>query len=160
MKKKINITVAKRFPKVHQRAGQPTNFAEKIMLGEKLHTIRKNYDLWAVNAEKMQTGRFVLSVRQWIEEPYKSKQREVFNTDAFVSVERITIQYHAQSDSIAVCIEDKTLDASEVATLIENDGLTEEDFKDWFFCKQRHNEDTTFEGVIVHFTSFRYSNAA
>ena len=74
-RKKILITLSRVFPQTHSRRGQPTGFSDKLAAGIKIHTIRKNYDLWAVNAEKMNRGGFSLSVRQWIDKPYRSKQR-------------------------------------------------------------------------------------
>lgn len=51
--KKIVITVSKQFPKTKGRCGEPTRFREKLATGEKIHTIRRNFDLWRVNSEKM-----------------------------------------------------------------------------------------------------------
>lgn len=157
MKKKINIVVAKTYPTVHKRHGEPTHFATKIVNGEKLHTIRTNYDLWKVNADKMQTGNYVLSVRQWSGVPRRSKQREIFNTDECIGVEHITIQYSVNSDTLTVTVENRLLSQEEVEQLAKNDGTTVDDFKDWFFAKQRHRQDGTFIGVIVHFTPLRYA---
>ena len=142
MKRKINIVVSKAYPKVHKRHGEPTHFATKLVNGEKLHTIRNNYDLWAVNAEKIRSGKYVLSVRQWSGVPRRSKQREVYNTEEEIGVEHIAMNYSAD----------------EIELLAKNDGTTVDDFKDWFFWKQRNKEDATFNGVIVHFTPFRYAN--
>lgn len=159
MKKKINIVVSKAFPKVHRRSGEPTHFASKIVNGEKLHTIRQNYDLWAVNAEKMQSGNFILSIRQWTDMPYRSKQRVVCNCEEPIGVEHIGMRYHADNDSIAVVIEDRVLSEDEINKLAKNDGLSDiNDFKDWFFWKQRNKEDAVFKGVIIHFTSLRYAH--
>lgn len=157
MKKKINIVIAKAYPTIHKRHGEPTNFASKLINGQKLHTIRTNYDLWAVNAEKMRSGNYVLSVRQWSGVPRRSKQREVCNTDETIGVEHITMQYSVESDRLAVTIEDRRLNDSEIEQLAINDGTTVDDFKDWFFAKQRHKEDAVFNGVIVHFTPLRYA---
>lgn len=157
MKKKINIVVAKAYPTIHKRHGEPTHFATKLVNGEKLHTIRANYDLWAVNAEKMRTGNYVLSVRQWIGTPRRSKQREVFNTEEHIGVERVEMKYSVDADSLSVTVEDRILSEDEIEQLAANDGTTVDDFKDWFFAKQRHKEDATFKGVIVHFTSLRYA---
>lgn len=159
MKKKINIVIAKSFPTIHKRHGEPTHFASKLVNGEKLHTIRGNYDLWRVNADKMQTGKYVLSVRQWSGVPRRSKQREVYNTDECIGVEAVAIEYSADADSIAVSIEKRTLSNEEIERLAKNDGMTLDDFKDWFFAKQRNKQDASFNGVIVHFTPLRYSSA-
>lgn len=157
MKRKINIVVSKAYPKVHKRHGEQTHFATKLVNGEKLHTIRNNYDLWAVNAEKMKTGNYVLSVRQWSGVPRRSKQCEIYHTDEEIGVEHITMMYSADDDSIAVCVEDRYLSEDEIAQLAKNDGTDVDDFKDWFFCKQRNKQDATFNGVIVHFTPLRYA---
>ncbi|MCM1152480.1 MAG: hypothetical protein NC328_02350 [Muribaculum sp.] len=159
MKKKINIVIAKAYPTIHKRHGEPTHFASKLVNGQKLHTIRTNYDLWAVNAEKMQSGNYLLSVRQWSGVPRRSKQREVYNTDEAIGVERITMQYRVDDDSIAVTVEERAMTDSEVEQLAFNDGTTVDDFKDWFFAKQRHKEDAVFNGVIVHFTPHRYAQS-
>ena len=160
MKKKINIIVAKVFPTKHKRHGEPTHFAAKIVNGDKLHTIRTNYDLWAVNAEKMRTGRYVLSVRQWVGKPRQSKQHEVFNTEEEIGVEHISMRYFANADGLRVVVENRQLTQCEIEQLVKNDGTNIDDFKDWFFGKQRHREDATFTGVIVHFTSARYADAS
>lgn len=159
MKKKINIVVAKAYPTIHKRHGEPTHFASKLVNGIKLHTIRSNYDLWKVNADKMQTGKYVLSVRQWSGVPRRSKQREIYNTDECIGVERITMQYSVEDDELTVTVENRLLSHEEVEQLAQNDGTTVDDFKDWFFAKQRHKEDATFNGVIVHFTPLRYFRA-
>lgn len=159
MKKKINIVIAKAYPTIHKRHGEPTHFASKLVNGQKLHTIRTNYDLWAVNAEKMQSGNYLLSVRQWSGVPRRSKQREVYNTDEAIGVERITMQYRVDDDSIAVTVEDREMRTEEIEQLAFNDGTTVDDFKDWFFAKQRHKEDAVFNGVIVHFTPHRYAQS-
>lgn len=157
MKNNINIVLSKAYPTAHKRRGEPTNFATKLINNEKLHTIRNNYDLWAVNAEKMQTGKYVLSVRQWSGIPRRSKQREVYSTEEAIVVERIAMKYSADNDSISVCIENRYLSADEIEQLAKNDGTTVDDFKDWFFAKQRNKKDATYNGVIVHFTNFRYA---
>lgn len=158
MRKKINIVVAKAYPKIHKRAGQPTDFAKKIVNNTKLHTIRGNYDLWRVNADKMQSGNYLLSVSQWSSTPRQSKQREIFNTDERIGVERITIAYSVATDTIEVSVEQQALSQSEIVTLAANEGLSLDDFIDWFFAKARHESDKTFSGVIVHFTPLRYAH--
>lgn len=158
MKSKINIVVSKAYPKVHKRHGEPTHFASKLINGEKLHTIRKNYDIWALNAEKIRTGKYVLSVRQWSGVPRRSKQKEVYNTEEEIGVEHITMKYSADDDGLSVCVEERYLSEYEIELLARNDGTTVDDFKDWFFWKERNKQDATFNGVIVHFTPFRYAN--
>lgn len=154
-RKKILITLSRVFPQTHSRRGQPTGFSDKLSAGIKIHTIRRNYDLWAVNAEKMNRGGFSLSVRQWIDKPYRSKQREIYTSDTPIGVERIRIEYRRKTDEIIAHVNGEFVCAARLAS---NDGLSLDDFKDWFVGERRHNENYTFNGVVIHFTSFRYAS--
>ncbi len=154
-RKKILITLSRVFPQTHSRRGQPTGFSDKLAAGIKIHTIRRNYDLWAVNAEKMNRGGFSLSVRQWIDKPYRSKQREIYTSDTPIGVERIRIEYRRKTDEIIAHVNGEFVCAARLAS---NDGLSLDDFKDWFVGERRHNENYTFNGVVIHFTSFRYAS--
>ena len=68
--------LSKTFPKGHLHAGEQTFFKEKLGIS-KLHTIRANYSLWEQRIAEIQAGKGVLSIRQWVGEPYKSKQVEI-----------------------------------------------------------------------------------
>lgn len=163
--KKIVLTLSRVFPKTHPNAGQPTNFKERLhntVLGKrgqwcKLHTIRRNFDLWKVNADKMQRGGFVLCVRQWSARPYNSPQVEIEQLHQPIGVQRIRMYFNYMKDTITVYIDgDHQLECS-VEELAHNDGLTLQQFKDWFFGKSRRNfSNDVYEGVIIHFTNFRY----
>lgn len=155
MKKRICITLSRVFPQTHSRRGQPTGFSDKLANGTKIHTIRNNYDLWAVNAEKMQTGKYLLSVRQWIDKPYRSKQREINRIDTPIGVEKVRIAYNAERDEIIAHVKGQFVCATQLAS---NDGMSLNDFKDWFAGDKRHKEDCIFNGVVIHFTSFRYAS--
>lgn len=152
MKKKINITLSRVFPVTHSRRGEPTDFATKLASAEKIHTIRRNYDLWKVNAEKMQRGRFYLSIRQWSGKPYNSPLLEIAQRHNPVGVQHVQIHYHAAGDIITAKIDGRDADCY---TLAKNDGLSMQDFKEWFFGRYP-TVDKTFIGVIIHFTDFRY----
>lgn len=155
MKKKIILTVSRVFPVTHSRRGEPTEFDSKLKFGQKIHTIRKNYDLWALNAKKMQRGDYYLSIRQWSDKPYRSPQKEVLQCHTPIGVQPITLSYHADNDTVTANIDGcEWLDA-DCYTLAKNDGLSTEDFKEWFFGRDR-KRDMSFQGVIIHFTNFRY----
>ena len=141
------------FPKTHNRAGEPTGFSDKLASGKKIHTIRRNYDLWRLNAEKMQRGGYALSIRQWIDKPYRSKQREIHVQNEPIRVQKVYMHYDSTKDSVDVSVEHTLVDAEYIA---KNDGLTLEDFKDWFFSNVRHKEDADFNGVVIHFRPFSY----
>lgn len=151
--KKICITLSRVFPQTHSRRGEPTGFKDKLASGSKMHTIRSNYDLWALNAEKMQRGGYTLSIRQWIDKPYRSKQREIHSQNEPISVQRVRMHYNSKTDNIDVQVEHTLVDTEYIA---KNDGLSLEDFKDWFFGSVRHQEDADFNGVVIHFKTFSY----
>lgn len=153
MKKKICITLSRVFPQTHSRRGEPTGFGDKLASGAKKHTIRRNYDLWRLNAEKMQRGGYTLSIRQWIDKPYRSKQREIHTQNEPIRVQRVSMRYNSKTDSIDVSVEHTLVDTEYIA---RNDGLSLEDFKDWFFGSVRHKEDADFKGVVIHFKPFSY----
>lgn len=156
-KKKICITLSRVFPATLPRAGELTEFETKLKAGKKIHTIRRNFDLWAVNAEKMQRGDFYLSVRQWSGKPYRSKQREIHTIDKPIGVQRIQISYHHDFHANKPYLTARIIGGNDidVVELAKNDGLSLSDFADWFFGKEPQG-DMTFNGVIIHFTDFRY----
>ena len=152
MKNKIVIILSRVFPTTHSRRGQETNFANKFLSGEKKHTIRQNYDLWKVNAEKMKRVNFYVSIRQWTGRPYHSSMEEIAKIHK-LGIQSIAIYYHSDNDTMTAKIDGKEwFDAD---TLAKNDGLSIQDFKEWFFGKEP-KEDKVFNGCIVHFTDFRY----
>lgn len=51
------ITLSQYFLATHKRAGDPTDFKEKFLSGEKIHTIRANYPLWEKRIKEVQEGR-------------------------------------------------------------------------------------------------------
>lgn len=155
MKKKIILTVSRVFPVTHSRRGELTEFYSKLKFGQKIHTIRKNYDLWALNAEKMQRGDYYLSFRMWSDKPYRSPQIEVLYSHTPIGTQRIELSYHADNDTITAKIDGREWLDADCYTLAKNDGLSVQDFKEWFFGKEP-KEDKVFDGVIIHFTDFRY----
>lgn len=71
------ITVAKNFLANHPKKGTPTNFEQKILSGEKTHTIRGNFAYWNGIVQQVKQGKALISVRQWSGRPYNSKQNEI-----------------------------------------------------------------------------------
>lgn len=148
------ITLSQNFPAMHKQAGKPTNFKEKFLRGEKIHTIRANYPLWEKRIKEVQDGRAVLSVRQWTGKPYRSKQVEITTLTAEdeigVQAARIVagiylkIIFDDNFEHYFVSEEERTL-------LAKNDGLSLEDWKEWFI-----SYDITNPLAIIHFTKFRY----
>ena len=126
--------LSKTFPKGHLHAGEQTFFKEKLGIS-KLHTIRANYSLWEQRIAEIQAGKGVLSIRQWVGEPYKSKQVEIAQLTANegVGIQKLIF---------------KSMDRYMFA---KNDGLSFKDWKAWF-----RNYDLSNPLAIIHFTNFRY----
>jgi len=171
-KKCYVLMLAKKFPAYHLKSGQPTDFKYKIrkaindfktlgavysfltaketelsLSGDyapKIHTIRTNIHLWIKRAEKINNGKAYLSVREWLDKPYRSKQRELFRFYK-ISIELIkltTIAYLLETHNFGIP---------------QNDGLNFDDFMQWFnpnFKDKKHNTNECY--AIIHFTDFRY----
>lgn len=148
-KKKVILTLCKVFPVKHSKAGTPTGFEEKLKSGLKKHTIRHNAKgVWDERYKGISSGKKYLSVREWTGRPYNSEQREYASYDK-IGLQHITMTYG--TDSVPqIKIDGKKVPVEVVA---KNDGLSVDDFVEWIF---RENWSNVFEGVVVHFTDFRY----
>ena len=142
-KKTYVLILSLEFPKTHKKAGKETFFFRLILDEIKKHTIRKNYPLWKSRVDEINAGRAVLSVRYWSGLPYRSRQFECLE---FSRVGIQKIQY--ERDSFFIDDLDSPL---KIEDLAKNDGLSLEDFRDWF--KPMPTEPM----AILHFTDdFRY----
>jgi hypothetical protein len=144
------IMIAKNFFKGHINAGELTNFRKKIEKGEKIHTIRPNYDLWAKRIYEVNMGRAILSIREWIEKPYHSKQREIY----FLTQFEVECQQIIYSNDDCYSIPQNPFGLTNhynIQTIAKNDGLTPDQFNSWF-----KNYDLSKPMAIIHFTNFRY----
>lgn len=138
------LTISEKFPKTHPKAGQPTNFALAIKYYEKIHTIRGNYDFWEKRFKKIYNGEAILSVRVWKGKPYNSKQLEIFRYDNLSKIGIEKLEFEKVGDYQIPKLTD-------IKTLSTNDGLSLQDFKDWF-----KEYDFSKPMAIIHFTPFRY----
>lgn len=172
------ITVSRRFPKTHKHATQETFFIEKILAGLpffecsdiielfnyadndkinscrekidiKVHTIRQNYELWKKRIDEVNQGIAILSIRAWKGVPRKSKQFEIchFTKSSGIHVQKI--QYTPQGWRIDDN-DGRLYSSSEIAP---HDGLSVEDFEDWFKDIMVPN---TPPMAIIHFSPKRY----
>ncbi len=170
------LTVSRVFPITHKRKGEPTFFVEKIFKGlnqimpccwcghgctcskhciidsmnlnEKIHTIRSNYELWEKRIKEVQEGNAIISIRYWSGKPYNSKQIEVYqlDKDSGIGIQKIEMTLLGWFvDSI-----DSDYTSKDFA---KNDGLSIEDFYEWFRGKLRIDMEPM---AILHFTKFRY----
>ena len=157
------ITLSKRFPTGHNRAGEPTHFWEKFIKGRdnysciyrdfwettipKIHTIRANYPLWKKRIAEVERGEACLSIRQWTGKPYRSKQVEIvrLTKEDGVGIQRLEfVNGKLGLPRIGIVYQRK----NEIAL---NDGLSFEDWENWF-----KNYDLAQPMAIIHFTKFRY----
>lgn len=163
------ITLSKRFPTGHNRAGDLTFFHEALsnalhnteatltvddaddtyitIYERKIHTIRANYPLWAKRIAEVERGEACLSIRQWTGKPYHSKQVEFarLTKEDGVGIQRLEfVNGKLGLPRIGIVYQRK----SEIAL---NDGLSFEDWENWF-----KNYDLAQPMAIIHFTKFRY----
>lgn len=163
------ITLSKRFPAGHNRAGDLTFFHEALsnalhnteatlvvddeedistqIFVRKIHTIRANYPLWAKRIAEIERGEACLSIRQWTGKPYHSKQVEIarLTKEDGVGIQRLEfVNGKLGLPRIGIVYQRK----NEIAL---NDGLSFEDWENWF-----KNYDLAQPMAIIHFTKFRY----
>ena len=168
------------FPKAHRKAGMVTCFKYELYLGQgnnldcatpqglsgfnlsnckncigktkKLHTIRANYPLWEKRIKEIQEGHAVLSIRQWSGNPYRSKQVEIARLTAKDGVGIQKLSFDKDKDGVSSFkffdIDGRCFDRK---TLANNDGLSLEDWEEWF-----RGYDLSKPLAIIHFTKFRY----
>lgn len=173
MKKKIvtyYLTLSKVFPSAHFRAGMPTNFSasfnnaqmcakcqkkpkgmcmRECVVGHlKLHTIRANYEFWAERFKKIESGEAVLSIRQWTDKPYRSKQVEIarLTREDGIGLQKLTVA--GCSTIHPIFVGGHSVSCKKLAN---NDGLDETDWNNWF-----SGYDLTNPLAVIHFTNFRY----
>lgn len=143
------LTLSKSFLKEHPKAGQPTDFKRKLIEGIKIHTIRDNYELWLKRIKEVQEGKAILSIRQWSEKPYRSKQEIIMD---LTYENGVSCQCLDCDKPFALEIDGKPLKYQpEMVQLANNDGLDYEDFYSWF-----NIDKATGKKAIIHFTKFRY----
>ena len=158
------ITLSKCFLSKHSKAGQPTDFAHLFENGlylkpaglevckHKIHTIRANFKLWKKRIDEVVDGKAILSIRQWSEKPYRSKQVVLANLTAKDGVGIQKMTFHSDRDGVILFnrfdIDGSYANIKEVAM---HDGLSFEDWREWF-----NGYDFKEPLAIIHFTKFRY----
>lgn len=159
------ITFSRTFPAYHPKAGQPTNFVEKIYkalflmkvvppelvgsfdfsimndsdIAPKHHTIRAG-NRWKVGDK--------FSPRVWSGKPYNSKQIIIAPDIEIKKVWEVKIDLVDQYETIAVIDQhgnEISVDENEVAA---NDGLSNDDFYDWFAESPKGRKEV-FRGQII-----------
>lgn len=148
------LIISRTFPKTHVKAGEPTHFIEKMSIihhledptltSDKIHTIRVNYDLWNKRIIEVRKGLAILSLRYWSGKPYNSKQIEFtrLNANSGIGIQKL------ENKVDYALIDGKAFPWNYVA---KNDGLSLEDFEEWFKAKNK-----LVPMAIIQFTLFRY----
>lgn len=136
------IMIARKYPAHHPRKGQYTKFYGAISDGSKIHTIRKNYNLWQKRILNVHQGKAVIELRQWAGLPYRSKHVYLLTLSA---ADGIGIQRYA-------FIPDKEALDTTPEEVAKNDGLSFNSFQQWF-----REVSASDELCIIHFTPFRYN---
>lgn len=155
---RYRLGVSRTFPTTHKRKAEYTGFVDSIYFGNKIHTIRSNYELWSKRMEKVKQGLAVIELFYWEGKPYNSKQI-VFATldkDSGCGVQWLNFNYKTDGNSIAFPFVNTGEfgchnNLINVVDLAKNDGLTFQDFKEWF-----RKYDLSSPLVIIHFGKFRY----
>ena len=65
------------------------------------------------------------------------------------------MSYDPDANEVKAVIDGKYM--ADVEQIAKNDGMTFDDFKEWFFSKEP-TEKKLFTGVIIHFTPYRYGS--
>lgn len=143
------ITVSKNFLAGHPRKGEATNFPQKILKGEKIHTIRGNYKYWKKIADKVNQKEALLSIRMWTGKPYKSKQEELCVLRD-INIKKVVFKKEIKKDGVKakIIIDGNTYTGYGLEVIANNDGLSLDDFISWF--------PKDFKGCIIYFTSIEY----
>lgn len=154
-KKTYVLILSKSFPLTHSKARKETGFPRKVKDGLKIHTIRRNYELWEDRIKEIQKGEAVLSIRTWSGKPYEKGSHQIelkrLSKDDGVGIQKIEV-FRSKKGVMEsyVFTPDNTLPL-DIDQLAANDGLSREDWEEWFkdsLHRDRH--------AVIHFTPFRY----
>lgn len=120
----------------------PTNFKEKILSGEKIHSIRAGYR-WSLGM----TIQMAYGVRT---KNYNQFNKERSGLDQCLGLQMIDMCF--KSGMLSIVVDGIYLGGESEFLLFKNDGLTATQFLNWFFPKGKGE----FSGQIIHWTNFKY----
>ncbi|KAA6346416.1 hypothetical protein EZS27_006066 [termite gut metagenome] len=147
----VVITLSKTFFAGHPRCGEETGFKETILEGIKIHTCRLNYAYWERKIKRLKEVGGVLSIRQWNDKPFCSKQEIITEVPAdVVGIQMLSLWKN---------FEYAVVGCWKVTPFIElalNDGLLLEDYQAWFAPVLKKNKEEVIHFALIHFTNFRY----
>lgn len=111
------LTFSRVYPSYHPRKGESTFFVDKIISGEKSHTIRAG-NRWKVGDK--------FSPRVWSDKPYRSPQIE------FAPAIEVKKVFDFKVTDDGYLLNGKSLNLDGLTELAKNDGLGADDFELWF----------------------------
>lgn len=121
--------------------GVKSNFVEKILSGEKIHTIRRDSNNRWFAGRKIQ---FYTGAR--------TKKAKKFGESVCVSVQSILIIKGCWVWIDGSELTKEQLNSDEIDVLAKNDGLKSGDLLN--FIRETYGDD--FSGKIIHWTDYRY----
>ena len=185
--KKIKIykmPISEFFPRKHKRAGEPTDFMQKIINAldgkepKKLHTLRAKCEAWKRKIDEVIEGDAILVVFAWSKKPYRSAQQDKFvfgkNTDEVVNFIHRKYTPDFINNKCRVVLKDEVEIGTQELECFPKDGdswLIKPHFKcmldnniiakndgltteDW--QEWFKNYDLSKPLIVIHFTNFRY----
>ncbi len=118
------------------------SFVYAIKQGRKIHTIR---------ADPKKRWKVGMKIQHWKGSPRNPKKIPFkFADGECKGVQEIRI-YMYWGVTLCVEVDGRDMSQEEIETIAANDGLTLNEFKDWF-CKDGQH----FTGRIIHFTDLKY----
>lgn len=138
------LFISRKYLDQHPLKGQPTNFKEKILSGQKITTLRHNLKYWIPRLKNIQEEKGYLSLREWEGTPRHS--------DSLEFLRLYKIGYETLKKVKGTWLVGRSENTISDSKLAINDGLSIKNFNDWFPAL---NYD---DMIIIHFTKFRYSS--
>lgn len=137
------LFVSRSFLSGHKRIGQSTGFKESILNNNKKHTLRQNAKYWITRLNSINEKKGYLSLREWSGSPRHSDAIEFkrLYSCSYELIEKINGIWQIKD----------TKEILNVNVLAQNDGLSVQDFNEWF----SFNNYTDI--IIIHFTELKYS---
>lgn len=160
---KVVVTLTKQFFNGHPKAGQPTDFANLVRSGKKIHTCRDNADYWSGKIEALKDAGGTLCIREWSGKPYRSPQDTIVEIPAeTVHVSQLKLWRHSyigafdhkQHNDYSAMVDGKDVRLVDIAY---NDGFwNEHDFVAFLDPLFNKYQSTDIHLAIIHFTDFNY----
>jgi hypothetical protein len=158
------ITLSRQFPSYHPKAGQPTYFVSSawrsiglfMVADDAIQTLLSEYRDWGlpdINTKKRHTVRLgrrwkdgdMASLRVWSGRPYNSPQIKIAD-DVKVRVVDIVLDFK----SGLICRnEGGVIHIISAPSLAANDGLSLQDFLDWFKYKENRKKGVAIQAQIL-----------